>query len=94
MLSMPVYAKFTFFKYLFLDAGISADSQINYQGSATFEQSGFGGEAGFGGKYSFGRITLSINPFILDHAVIYLGKTNSNNQLVETGLKFGLGYNF
>jgi hypothetical protein len=94
MLSIPVYAKFTFFKYLFIDAGVSVDSQTNYQGSATFEQSGFGAEAGIGGKYSFGRVTLSVNPFIFDHSVFFLGKTSSNNQLVETGVKFGLGYNF
>jgi hypothetical protein len=94
MISIPVIAKFSFFKYFYADAGFTADFQTNYtSNSIGTKQSGIGLEAGLGAAYSFGKIKLSINPYFQEHNIISYAGKNSNN-LADAGCKFGVGYNF
>jgi hypothetical protein len=89
MISVPLYAKYTFLKYLFLQGGVSLDLQTNYSNDSNLDkQSGLGLEFGFGGKVNFGKVSLFLNPFYSNHAI------NAHNNLMEAGAKFGLGYNF
>ena len=89
MISVPVYAKFTFLKYLFLQGGILLDHQTNYARDGVInDESGVGIEMGIGWKYNIGRVSVFLNPFLAKH-----GTLNSNN-LLEAGAKFGLGYDF
>ncbi|WP_299357690.1 outer membrane beta-barrel protein [Mucilaginibacter sp.] len=94
MISIPVIAKFSFFKYFYADAGFNTDFQTNYtSNSIGTKQSGIGLEGGLGAAYSFGKIKLFINPYFQEHNIISYAGKNSNN-LVDAGYKFGAGYNF
>ena len=95
IVSVPVYAKFSFLSYIFIYGGLSLDQQTNSSSNDLFpDQSGFSAEAGIGGKYNFRRIVLIVNGFIRDHATFYIGTTSSNNSLVDEGIKLGIGYTF
>ena len=89
MLSIPVYAKLTFLKYVFAQWGVTLDHETNYSANSIIDdQSGVGIVLGIGGKYNFGPVSVFANPFFCRHAL------SVQNNLVETGIKFGLGYNF
>jgi hypothetical protein len=89
MISIPVYAKFTFLKYVFLQGGILLDHQTNYSRNGVInDESGVGLEMGIGGKYSFGPVSVFVNPFLAKHG------TPGSNNLLEAGAKFGLGFDF
>ncbi|MGZ3820743.1 MAG: outer membrane beta-barrel protein [Mucilaginibacter sp.] len=89
LLSIPLYAKKSFLKYFFAQWGLSFDHQTNYSsGSIIDDQSGIGIALGIGGRYNIGQTSVFINPFFCRHAL------NAQNNLVETGIKFGIGYNF
>lgn len=95
MLSVPVFANFTFLKYLYADAGVIADFETNYHpnSSITPDQSGIGLDLGIGGKYNFNRMTVFVNPFLQWHAVIAFQNEGSGS-LLDAGIKFGIGYRF
>jgi hypothetical protein len=89
MISVPVLAKFTFLKYVFLQGGILLDHQTNYVPDGVInDESGVGLEMGIGGKYNIGCFSVSLNPFLAKHG------TPGSNNLLEAGAKFGLGYDF
>ncbi len=95
IINIPVFVKYTFFRYFFINAGTMLDFEINrdkYQN--TDDQSGIGFGGGIGGQYTFHNFTLSINPFLKYHAVIPFHKEQHQQHLTETGFKFGIGYNF
>lgn len=90
LISVPVIAKLTFLNYLFADGGISLDEQTNYtNNNVVNKQSGLGFELGVGGKYSFNRFTIFVNPYLHGYAI-----TRVNNNLIESGVKFGVGIDF
>ena len=93
MVSVPTLAKFTFFKYFYGDAGLNFDFQTNGDDNTSLRQSGIGIEGGIGVKYNFGPVGLFINPFVQRHAVIGFSGGNDFN-LMNAGVKFGVGYNF
>lgn len=94
MISIPVVAKFSFFKYFYADAGFTADFQTNYDSNSIgTKPSGIGLEVGLGAAYNFGKIKLFINPYYQAHNIISDAGTHSYN-LLERGYKFGAGYNF
>jgi hypothetical protein len=87
-------AKVRFLKYLFIDFGVGIDEQTSSNYGMMYDQSGFSAEAGFGAKFNIHRISLSINPFVHTRSVLAIWKTDSNNEMTEQGIKFGVGYNF
>ena len=89
IITVPLYARFSFFKFLYAQGGITADHQINYsRDSYIVDQSGIGIELGLGGKYSFGPGSLFVNPFFCRHGI------NASRNLIDAGVRFGIGYNF
>src|ERR1700744_3635240 len=89
ILSVPIYAKLTFWKYVFAQWGVTLDHQTNYSANSIIDdQSGVGIVIGIGGKYNFGPVSVFANPFFDRHAI------GAHNSLVDTGAKFGVGYNF
>jgi hypothetical protein len=95
MISIPVIARLTFFKYLFADGGVSIDKETNYAGNhnAT-DQSGIGLELGVGAQYTLSHITIFINPYYKMYGVAHFGSSSQNLNLSESGFKFGAGFNF
>lgn len=95
MITIPVYANYTFLKYFYANAGILIDFEIDRaEYPKTDDQSGLGFGAGIGAQYTYQNFTLFVNPLIRYHAVIPNEKENHQQHLTETGVKFGLGYNF
>ncbi|MCF2443185.1 hypothetical protein L0657_04380 [Dyadobacter sp. CY345] len=95
LISIPIYANFTFAKYMFINGGLIADFQINKKKTDVVDrQSGIGLGVGIGGKYDFKRITFSINPCLQQHAVIPFESARSPQRLLEAGIRFGVGYHF
>lgn len=94
LLSIPVYANLTFFRYLFVNGGFSIDLETDHPAQRIGqEQNGIGMFLGAGGKYSFGHVTLFVNPFFQSHNIISF-TPNTNRNLVNAGFKFGAGYSF
>lgn len=94
MLSIPVYANFSFFKYLFADAGVIADFETNHQSDKIISnQSGIGIGIGIGGQYYINKMILFVNPFLQSHAIVAYNNKNGG-QLYDQGVKFGVGYRF
>ncbi len=96
MFTIPIYANFTFLKYFYANAGFLIDFETNRDYPKTKDQSGIGFGAGIGAQYTFQNFTLYLNPMIRYHAVLPLPNADEYHyqHLVETGIKFGLGYNF
>lgn len=95
MISAEAFAKYNFYKYLFIDVGLSVDGQSNYHDSiGIFDQSGISAEGGFGGKVKVGQFIFTLNPYIRGHSVLALGRSSANNQLTTEGVKFGVGFSF
>jgi hypothetical protein len=94
IVSIPITAKFTVIKYLFADAGLSFDKEINYSGNyLQLDQSGIGVELGVGGQYPFGRFSIFVNPYFKVYGMTHFNRAEDFN-MIEGGFKFGLGYNF
>jgi hypothetical protein len=90
IISIPVYAKLTFLRYLFFDSGLSAGFQTNYEKNGVInDQSGLGGEVGVGLQAPLGKIVIFVNPYFHEYNI-----TAADNNLFEFGVKLGLGYNF
>ena len=92
MISIPIYANYTLWKYLFVNGGPILDFQITE--NSIDSQSGIGYSIGFGGKYDFNNFLIYINPNYKRHAVLPFEKENYHQRLTEFGLQFGLGYKF
>jgi hypothetical protein len=84
MLTVPIYANFTFFKYFFVDAGFIDAFETSHQSDAIIkDKSGVSPGLGFGAKYGYKNVLVVVNPFYQFH-----------ERLCDRGVKFGLGYEF
>jgi hypothetical protein len=92
MISIPIYANFTFWKYLFINGGPILDFQTS--DNSIDLQSGFGYSVGLGGKYEFDQFLIFINPNYKRHSVVPFERENYHQRLKELGIQFGIGYKF
>jgi hypothetical protein len=89
LISVPLYAKLSFFKYVFAQWGVMLDHETNYNSDSVInDQSGVGLALGIGGQYHIGQANIFVNPYFCRHAF------TAQNDIVETGVKFGVGYDF
>jgi len=95
LLSVPVYANLTFLKYFYVEAGPTLDFEVQHKPQSSVQnQGGIGLAAGVGGKYTFKRITVFINPFVQRHLLVSFSDDEIYERLIQSGLKFGVGYSF
>lgn len=95
LLSIPIYGDITFWKYFFVNAGPTIDFELHRQTSeSTYNQSGIGFGLGIGGRYTLKNFTVSLNPFYQKHLILRSKKGAYHENLYESGIKLGLGYNF
>jgi len=92
IVSIPIYANYTFWKYLFVNGGPILDFQTS--DNSTDSQSGIGYSLGIGGKYDFNKFLIFINPNFKRHSVIPFEKEIYHQKLTELGIQFGIGYKF
>ena len=92
IISIPIYANYTFGNYFFVNAGPILDFQ-NSQKSFD-SQSGIGYSIGVGGKYDLDRFSIFVNPNFKRHSLIPFEKENNHQKLTEFGIQVGLGYSF
>ncbi|WP_298266103.1 hypothetical protein [uncultured Lutibacter sp.] len=92
IVSVPIYANYTFWKYLFVNGGPILDFQTS--DNSTDSQSGIGYGLGIGGKYNFDRFLIFVNPNFKRHSVIPFEKENHHQKLTELGVQFGIGFKF
>lgn len=94
MLSIPLYARLSFLKYLFFQCGPLLDIELNKKNSIQ-RQTGMGLGAGIGGSINLGKFALMINPFFQRHALIGFSKNEGTGQsMINGGVRLGLGYTF
>ena len=94
MLSIPIYGDLTFWKYFYVNAGPTIDFELHHLSSeSTFNQSGLGFGIGIGGRYTLKNFTVSLNPFYQKHLILQSKKGAYHENLLESGIKLGLGYN-
>lgn len=91
-ISIPVYANYTLWNFLFINGGPIIDFQLS--DNTTDPQSGIGYGLGIGGKYSWNNFVVYLNPNFKRHAVIPFDKENYHQKLTEFGIQLGLGYRF
>ncbi len=95
LLTVPVIGRWTFFKYFFIETGISFDKQINYNSNSVVNnQSGLGNEFGLGAIYYLKHVSVFVNPYWREFSIINFSSNNENRNLMDVGIKFGMGYNF
>ena len=95
MVLVQCIVKYTVFKYFFAGAGLGTDAQTGQnQANVLPDQSGLGLEAGFGAKVNAGHFVFSVNPFWRLHWIPVIFNSSWNHELDESGVKFGMGYNF
>lgn len=92
IISIPLYANYTFWKYLFISGGFIFD--IQKTDNSFHSQSGIGYSLGLGGKYEFHNFLIFINPNYKRHSFIPFEKGNNRQKLTETGVQLGIGYIF
>ncbi len=92
MISIPIYANYTLWNYLFVNAGPILDFQTSE--NSIDSQSGIGYSIGFGGKYDFNNFLIYVNPNYKRHAVLPFEKEKYHQRLNELGIQIGLGYKF
>jgi len=95
MVSVPIYGKYSFWKFFFINAGPIIDLEMNAAKNKSIDnQSGIGFGMGIGGQYTVNNFTVSINPFSKRHVVVPFKKQLRHQRLQEIGIGFELGYNF
>jgi len=92
MISIPIYANYTFGNYFFVNGGPILDFQNSKRSFDT--QSGIGYSIGLGGKYDFDRFSIFVNPNYKRHSLIPFEKESNHQKLTEFGIQVGLGYSF
>jgi hypothetical protein len=92
LISIPIYANYSFGKYFFLNGGPILDLQNSTESFDS--QSGIGYGIGLGGKYDFDKFLIYLNPNFKRHSVIPFEKENHHQKLTEFGIQLGVGYKF
>ena len=92
MISIPIYANYTFGNYFFINGGPILDFQ-NFKKSFD-SQSGIGYSIGVGGKYDFDKFSIFVNPNYKRHSLIPFEKESNHQKLTEFGIQVGLRYGF
>lgn len=92
LISIPIYAYYSFGKYFYINGGPLLDFQI---GEKSFDsQSGIGYGVGIGGKYNFKKFLIYINPNFKRHSFIPFEKEKYHQKLTQVGIQLGIAYEF
>ena len=94
MISVPLYADYSFFNFLYVAGGPILDFQLS-SGNNFTDQSGLGYLIGLGGKVQTNRVDFSVFPNYKRHGVIpFREERVYKDVLQEFGVQFGIAYKF
>ena len=92
--SIPVTLKMNFQKHFFVNGGALLDIGSSSSGSI-HSQNGIGAVLGVGAKYDFKfGGTLFLNPYLKCHSLVPFSSEKYHQRLLESGIRFGITYNF
>ncbi|MEZ7500287.1 outer membrane beta-barrel protein [Flavobacterium sp. Arc3] len=92
IVSVAIYANYTFWRYIFVNGGPIIDFQLS--DNSTDSESGIGFGIGVGAKYNFSKFLVFINPNLKRHSILSFEKENYDQNLTEFGVQIGVGYKF
>lgn len=100
LISIPIYANYSFGKYFYINGGPSLDFQIG-QGDYRAPRSGLGFSVGAGAKYSFNNFVIYVSPNFKINTLVrfkkercYNGQCSGNQRLIQRSFQVGVGYKF
>ncbi|WP_028298031.1 outer membrane beta-barrel protein [Olivibacter sitiensis] len=92
LLSVPVYGKFSFLRFLYLNGGVMLDIEAKNSGGVN-SQSGIGAGVGIGAQYYLKNgIGFFLNPQLIQHRVIGFHSEQYPNKLTEASASIGISY--
>ncbi len=94
MLDIPIALRMNFAKFFFINMGtlMTIDIADSYYSDP---QSGLGVVLGFGINFmTQSGINLFVNPYTEAHSLIAFNKQQFHHHLLESGIRFGVGYRF
>jgi hypothetical protein len=93
LMSLPVGVQVGFLRYLFINAGVLLDMELN--NNIINHQSGIGVFGGIGAKYDFKcGVRFFVNSFFQQHSLIIFTSDKYPLKIFDSGLKIGVGYRF
>lgn len=92
LLSFPIYGKYDFGKYFWVNGGPILDFQQSNNSSD--KQSGIGYSLGIGSQIYFKSFSLFVNPNFKKHDFITFEAKKHQQRLTELGVQFGLSHQF
>ncbi|MFY9154049.1 MAG: outer membrane beta-barrel protein [Prolixibacteraceae bacterium] len=94
LITIPVGYRLNFLNYAFINGGLIFDMDTSLSNSID-NQTGIGAMLGAGLKYSFkSGLTLTLNPRARMHSIVPFSSDNYHYHLIDSGIKFGIGYRF
>ena len=93
LVSIPIYANYSFGKYFYINGGPILDFDIGYGGTSYDPQTGIGYGLGIGVKYNFDKLFIYINPNFKRHSSIFsFQQDNYHQRLTQFGIQIGVGF--
>lgn len=99
LISIPIYANYSFGKYFYINGGSSLDFQIG-QEDFRAPRSGLGFSVGAGAKYSFNNFVIYVSPNFKINTLVRFKKEvcyygcSGDQRLIQRGFQVGVGYKF
>ncbi len=92
LVSVPIGLKVNFLKHFFLNGGVLVDFDTN-SGGFVDNQTGLGAYVGVGLKYDFKfGASVFVNPYGKLHSLIPFSGGSVHYRVMESGVRFGVGY--
>lgn len=93
VIDIPVTIRWTFFKYFFLNGGLSLGIDTEKENHLD-SQTGIGAIIGVGAKYDIKNtpIGVFVNPYSKIHSLIPFQKEGYHQRALESGFRFGVVY--
>lgn len=94
LLSVPLYGKLFFLRYLYLQAGPLIDFQLNKPDQSMDDQTGIGAGFELGASLPVKKLEIVFGPFCKSHALVPFNRERHQQHLWESGFTAGLNYCF
>lgn len=91
LLTIPILARFDFWKYCYFKTGIIGDVELQHENSKVSNQTGIGFNFGVGLHYNYKNIAFQLNPYLQTHSNIAFQRDRYQYHLFESGIQLCIG---